>query len=155
MAVKVIGQAAKEVKKAKTTRAKDAQMKPLANQYVKEDMSLNGSEHLIMSGKLTPKGFLLLQCKDFAVLLPGGTEIATTILDDILPNLSGKKADRLVAILNANNRFGADIGVTDEQQSYYVFDEEEESFFLSESKPAKSAEKPKKLSLSSFNIATD
>lgn len=130
-------------------------MKPLANQYVKDNMGENGKEFLILSGKLTEKGFLLMQCKEFAILLPGGTEVATTILDDILPQLNQKKANRLVAILNVSNRFGADIGVTDEHQAYYVVDIEEETFFLSEEKPSKGKEKPKKLSIDQFNIATE
>lgn len=155
MATKIIGKPTESVTRTKKTRAKDAQMKPLANAYVKEHMDKNGTEHLIMSGKLTEKGFLLMQCKDFAILLPGGTEVATTILDDILPNLNQKKANRLVAVLNASNRFGADIGVTDDHQAYYCVDTEEETFFLSETKPAVSKEKPKKLSLEQFNIATD
>lgn len=155
MATKIIGKTPENTPRGKKTRAKDSQMKPLANQYVKENMNENGKEYLITSGKLTEKGFLLMQCKEFAILLPGGTEVATTLLDDILPSLSNKKANRLVAILNASNRFGADIGVTDEHQAYYCVDTEEETFFLSETKPSVSKEKPKKLSIDQFGIATD
>lgn len=155
MATKILGKGEEPKPKGRKTRAKDAQMKPLANQYIKDHMDENGSEHFILSGKLTEKGYLLLQCKDFAILLPGGTEVATTLLDDILPNLQNKLANRLVAVLSSSNRFGANIGITDTEQAYYCVDLEEETFFLSTTKPSQEKTKPKKLSLDQFGIVTD
>lgn len=155
MATKIIGSTQTEKKKVKKQRATDVAMKPLANKFLDNNPELNGTEYPIFSGRLTEKGFLLLQCKEFSVLMPGGTEVATTILDEILPELNGKKANRMVAILNRGNRFGADIGVTDSEQIYYVYDEGEETFFLTETKPTKESKKGKKLSLSDFGTPTE
>lgn len=155
MATKIIGTRQTEQKKTKKQRATDSAMKPLANKFLDNNPELNGTEYPIYSGRLTEKGFLLLQCKEFSVLMPGGTEVATSILDEILPELNGKKANRMVAILNKGNRFGADIGVTDSEQLYYVYDDEQETFFLTETKPTKETTRGKKLSLSDFGTPTE
>lgn len=130
-------------------------MKPLAKAYLEENESANGKAFRVYSGGLTQKGFLLLDCKEFAVLMPGGTEVAQILLDDILPKLNGKKANKLVAILNRANRFGADLGTDDSDKLYYVYNEEEETFFTSIEKPSKEETSTKKLSLDDFGITTE
>ena len=155
MPTKIIGGQSPTPPKGKKTRAKDVQMKPLAKAYLTENPTLAGKEYPIFSGKVTPKGFLLLNCSEFTVLLPAGIEVATTLLDDILPRLHGKKANQLVAVLDADNRFGALIGTTDDKKIYYSFDADEESFMTSEEAITKEKKQPKKLSLDDFGIDTE
>jgi hypothetical protein len=154
MATKVIGGQEPIKPKSKRLRANDATLKPLAKVYVDSHPEKDGQEYPIYSGKVTQKGFLLLDCGSFTVLFPAGIEIATTLLDDILPALNNKKGNQLVAILNRANRFGAVIGTSDESQIYYCFDAEEEVFFTSKEKPSKSNAETKKLTLEDFGTLT-
>lgn len=156
MATKLIGgQSPTPEKKKRTPRASDAAMKPLAKVFLDSNPELDGKEYPIYSGRVTQKGFLLLDCREFTVLFPAGIEVATTLLDDILPKLNNKKANQLVAVLMRGNRFGAVIGTSDESQVYYCFDSEEETFFTTTEKPAKNGKTEKKLSLEDFGTLTD
>ena len=155
MVTKIIGTPAVKKETKKKTRASDSAMKPLAKMFLDQNPELQDKEYPIFSGGLTPKGFLLLRCKDFSVLMPGGHETALIILDEILPALNGKKANRMVAVLNKANRFGADIGTDDSEQVYYSYDDEQETFFTSKEKPTKQEVKEKKLSLKDFGITTE
>lgn len=155
MAVKVIGNSAQTEAKRKRNRATSSEMKPLAKEYIDKNPTEEGVAYPIYSGKVTAKGFLLMECEKFAVLFPAGIEIASVLLDDILPKLNNKKGNQLVAILSRANRFGADIGTEDSIQVYYCFNEAEETFFTSKEKPSKSKFSEKKLSLQDFGTLTE
>lgn len=154
MGTTIIGNKREKQPEKKKERAKDASLTPLANKFLDANPELHGKEYPIYSGGLTQKGFLLLKCKEFSVLMPGATEIATTILDDILPALANKQANQMVAVLNRGNRFGADIGTNDESKVWYIYNQKEETFYTTKEKPTKEEKEEKKLSLEDFGITT-
>ena len=155
MAIKRISNEPKSEQKTKRVRAKASEMKLLAKAYVDANPELDGKDYFVFSGKVTEKGFLLLQCKDFCVLCPAGTEEASNLLDNILPNLNGKKGYRLVAVLNRLNRFGAYLAINDEHSCYYAYDSTEETFITSTEPVKKSAEKVKAMTLEDFGTLTE
>ena len=142
-------------KKIKKVRAKDSGMKPLAKYYLDENPDQEGKSFFVFQARVTPKGFLLLICKEFSLMYPAGMEEASTMLDEIFPKLHGKQGNRLVVILSRQNRFGGIVGTDDEHKCYYSYDEENE-VLLTSSEPIKKEEnkEQKKLSLDDFGTLT-
>jgi hypothetical protein len=154
MAVKAIFQN-NEQKKQKKVRAKDSGMKPLAKHFLDEHSEKEGSSHFVFQARVTPKGFLLILCKEFTLMYPAGMEEASTLLDEIFPKLHGKKGYRLVVILSKSNRFGGFLGTDDEHSCYYSYDESEEVLITStEPITTTKGASTKKLSLEDFGTLT-
>lgn len=155
MAVKAVFKQEEPKKKKKVERAKDSGMKPLAKYYLDENQDKEGTSHFVFQARLTPKGFLLIICKDFTLMYPGGLEEASTLLDEIFPKLHGKKGNRLCVVLSRSNRFGGFLATDDEHQCYYDYDEEAEVLLTSKEPIVKSVgEDKKKLSLEDFGTLT-
>lgn len=139
----------------KIERAKDSGMKPLAKYFLEENKALEGESFFVFQARLTPKGFLLLICKDFSLMYPAGMSEASHMLDNIFPNLHGKKANRLCVVLSSSNRFGGYLATDDAHQCYYSYDSQEEVLLTSkEPIVAKGEEGKKTLSLEDFGIDT-
>ncbi len=155
MAVKALVGKPSEPSKSKKVRAKDSGMKPLAKYFLDEYPEKEGSSFFVFQARVTPKGFLLLICKDFSLMYPAGMEGASYLLDSIFPQLHGKKANRLVVILAKGNRFGGYVGTDDEHQCFYSYDATEEVLVTS-SEPIVKEEKTeeKKLTIQDFGIVT-
>jgi len=156
MAVKAIFQKDENPKgKKKTTRAKDSSMKPLAKVYLEQNPKAEGESFFCFQARVTPKGFLLLVCKDFSLLMPAGLEEASVLLDTIFPGLNGKKGNRLCITLSSSSRFGGYVSTDDEHQCFYHYDEENE-ILMTSSEPIrpKEEETKKPLSLADFGITT-
>lgn len=155
MAVKKVFDSGSSSSGKKKVRAKDSGMKPLAKHYVQDNPNEEGKHYFIFRAMLTPKGFLLLMAKDFTLMYPAGMEEATKLLDDIFPKLHGKKANRLVAVLDNTNRFGAYLATDDEHQCYYSFDSVEEVLITSTEPIVNEGKTEKKgLDISDFGIPT-
>lgn len=154
MATKLIGTPARKQIKKDRRRATDKEMTPLAGKYLELNPEQEGKEFRIYAGNVTPKGFLLLKCEEFSVMFPAGIELGNILLDEILPALDGKKGNILVAVLNSDNRFGADIGASDIEQVYYKYNAEEESFRTSSEQIKKKETVKKTLSIDDFGIST-
>lgn len=155
MAIKPVNAKNSEPTKTKKVRAKDSGMKPLAKYYLDECPDKEGDSFFVFQARVTPKGFLLLICKDFTLMYPAGMEEASHILDNIFPKLHGKKANRLVVVLSKANRFGGYLATDDEHQCYYSYDDDEE-VLLTSSEPIVKEEKKetKKLTMKDFGIDT-
>lgn len=153
MAVKSVFKQEPGAKKQKKQRAKDSGMKPLAKQYITENPDKEGSSHFVFQARLTPKGFLMLMCKEFTLMFPGGMTEASTLLDTIFPGLHGKKGNRLVVVLTSSNRFGGYLATDDEHQCYYSFDPEEE-ILITATEPITETQEKKQgtLTLDDFGI---
>jgi len=157
MAVKAVFNQPESAKKnAKKARAKDSGMKPLAKYYLDENPHEEGKSYFCFQARVTPKGFLLLICKDFTLMFPAGMTEASTLLDDIFPKLHGQKANRLCVVLSTKNRFGGYLATDDEHQCFYHYDSELE-VLLTSSEPISNKEEPEKksLTLADFNICTE
>lgn len=157
MAVKaVFSQPEPSKKGTKKVRAKDSGMKPLAKYYLDENPNEEGKSFFCFQARVTPKGFLLLICKDFTLMFPAGMTEASTLLDDIFPKLHRQKANRLCVVLSSKNRFGGYLATDDEHQCYYHYDAELE-ILMTSSEPITNKEEAEKktLTLADFNICTE
>lgn len=144
-----------KTKSNKKERAKDSGMKPLAKYYLESNPDKEGESSFVHQARVTPKGYLLLICKDYTLLLPAGITEASTLLDDIFPKLHGKEGNRLCCVLSKSNRFGAYLATDDEHKCFYSFDAEEE-ILLTSKEPIENEKKNSSslLSLEDFGIAT-
>lgn len=155
MAVKAVFNSDSGKNKKKKERAKDSGMKPLAKYYLDDHPDEEGKSFFVFQARLTPKGFLLLICKDFTLMYPGGMTEASTLLDDIFPKLHGKEANRLCCVLSKANRFGAYLATDDEHKCFYSYDAEEE-ILLTSKEPIQQEKKQAQsgLTLKDFGIDT-
>lgn len=155
MAIKSVFKQEEPKKKGKTPRAKDSSMKPLAKYFLDEHPEQEGTSHFVFQARMTPKGFLLLMCKDFSLMYPGGMSEASQLLDEIFPALNGKEGNRLCVVLYKGNKFGGYLATDDEHKCFYSYDEDKEVLLTSKEPIVNEHKKEgKTLTLGDFGIST-
>lgn len=148
MAISQLGQTAKSLL---PTKGSEDDEKQLVREYGKQNPSIYQEAHVVISGKVSKSNkWVILETESYMVLIPVGNSAIQELYNSILPALNNKKGNSLVCCPDKKNKFGATIGVDDETQHWYSFDETALTFELSEEEPAKQAGKQKKLSLEMF-----
>lgn len=134
MAVTILNN--QETKKPKTKGSKAPRQKEKLNirEFVKDNPDAYNSAYQVLKGRVTESGWLIIETTAWVGFIHAGSSVAENLIDEILPNLNGTKANTLVAIPNKANKYGFVLGVDDETEHWYTFDAEDESFSLSETK---------------------
>lgn len=146
MAISILGSQGKPIKSSDSE-----DMIPLVREYGKKNPEIYSETHNIIRGKLSSsREWCILECANYSVLLKSNCQAVEDLYNNILPHVNGKRANALVSMPVKKNKFGAVIGVDDEQSFWYSYDTENMSFELTEDKPVGGQKKQEGLTLSMF-----
>ena len=133
----------------------DDEMKPIVREYGKENPSIYQESHQVISGNVSKSGlWCVIHTANYVVLLRTSSSAVKELFEVILPALNGKKANWVVVEPVKKNKNGGCIGVDDEVQGWYSFDESNLSFEVGDVQ-VPIEKKQGKLELSMFLDARD
>jgi len=147
MGIQRIGESNKLLKK---TDDGEEDSKPLVRDYGKEVPEIYGAYHKVISGSVSKSRlWCMIHTEEYVVLIKSSSSAMQELFNSILPALSGKYANALVAEPVKKNKYGACIGVDDETKVWYIFDPDALTFETSDVEP-EIAKKQQSLNLSMF-----
>lgn len=136
---------------AKDSNSDDEEMKPLIREYGKTHPEIYDEMHLVTHGRVSKNGsWCMIHTENYVLLIKASASSMQELFNDILPQVSGKKANALVIEPVKKDRYGGCLAVEDSLQMYYDFDEKELSFEISKEMTKNSGKKQKALSIEMF-----
>lgn len=133
MTIQILGgqEPPKKTRRNKFTRQRE---KLNIREFIKESPTRIQEAFPVERGKVSENGWLIIETTEWVGFIHAGSSVATNLLDDLLPKLTGTKANILVAIPSKTNKYGFVLGVDDRIQRFYSFDSDDESFTIGEQK---------------------
>lgn len=129
----------------------DDEMKPLVREYGKANPDIYNEYHPVNEIRISKNGsWCMIHTDNYVLLMKTSATAVRELYNDIIPNIAGKKANRLVVEPVKKDRYGGCIGVDDSVQVYYSFDEKTLEVTISEEGLVDTGKKQAKLSLEMF-----
>lgn len=136
---------------SKGSSGDDEDMKPLIREYGKTNPEIYDEMHLVTHGRVSKNGsWCMIHTANYVLLIKASASSMQELFNEILPGISGKKANALVIEPVKKDRYGGCLAVEDTVQMYYDFDEKELSFEITEEKTKNAGKKQKTLSIGMF-----
>jgi len=129
----------------------DEDMKPLIREYGKTHPEIYDEMHLVTHGRVSKNdSWCMINTANYVLLIKASASSMQELFNEILPQVSGKKANALVVEPVKKDRYGGCLAVEDSVQMYYDFDEKELSFEIVEELNKNAGKKQKTLSIGMF-----